>query len=151
MTVFTLDVTLEDAYGRKTRKHYETEDISGADVGAEYLIAQGFATTLLAALGNLSEAQILYYNLGREVTYAGTLDSGANKDEGITLLARKLDNKIGDLKVPAPVNSVLNPDGTVNILDGLITAYANHFIVGGGFTFSDGENMAELVKGRLDE
>lgn len=151
MTVFTLDVTLEDAYHRKTRKRYETEDISGADLGAEYLAAKAFAVTLMTALANLSEAQILYYNLGSETTYSDTADAGANKDEGITLVARKEDNKLADLKVPAPVNSVINVDGTVDITDALVTAYANHFIASGGFTFSDGENMTELVSGRLDE
>jgi hypothetical protein len=151
MTVFTLDVTLADAYGRKTRKHYETEDISGADLGAEYLAAQAFATTLMAALANLSEAEILYYNLGSETTFTDTADAGANKDEGITVQAKKLDNKLASLKVPAPVNSVIDPDGTVDLTDALVTAYFNHFLVGGGFTCSDGENIVSLVSGRLDE
>lgn len=151
MTVFTLDVTLEDAYGRKTRKRFETEDISGADIGAEYLTAQGFATTLLAALANLSEARVLYYNLGSEVTYTDTVDTGANKDEGITFVARKADNKRDNLKVPAPVNSVINSDGSVDLTDALVTAYTAHFFASGGFTFSDGESVTEVISGRLDE
>ena len=150
MTVFTLSVTLEDDYGRISRKRYETEDISGVDVGAEYLTAQGFATTLLTALSNLTEAQILYYNLGREVTYTDTVVTDANKDAGQTALGRKEDNKLAVLKVPAPVKSVFNPDGTLDILDALVTAYTNHFIATAGFTISDGENITVLVRGRLD-
>ena len=151
MTIFTLAVTLEDDYGRISRKRYETEDISGIDVGAEYLVAQGFATTLLTALGNLSEMDILYYNLGREVTYTDTVVAGANKDVGLTALGRKTDNKLTVIKVPAPVDTVFNPDGTLDITDALVTAYTNHFIATGGFTISDGENIVALVRGRLDE
>lgn len=151
MTVFTLHVTLEDAYGRTTRKQFKTEDISGVDVGAEYLVAQGFATTFLAALGNISEANILYYNLGRDVTYSDTVDAGANVDEGMTALARKTNNKLVVIKVPAPVNAIFNPDGTLDITDALVTAYTNHFIATAGFTISDGENITALVSGRLDK
>lgn len=151
MTIFTLSVTLEDDFGRKSRKRYETEDLSGADVGAEYLEAQGFVTTLLTALGNLSEADILYYNLGREVTYTDTVDPGANHDVGMTALGKKENNKLTVLKVPAPVLTIFNPDGTLDITDGLVTAYTNHFIASGGFTTSDGENITELVRGRLDK
>lgn len=150
MTVFFLHVTLEDAYGRQSTKRYESEDISGVDLGAELLTFQGFVTTLLAALANLSEADVLAYNMGTRVTYTDTVDAGANLDEGITLSVRKLDNYKGILKVPAPVNSVVNADGTVDITDALVTAYYNHFLVTGGFTLSDGENAQALLSGRLD-
>lgn len=151
MTVFTLSVTMMDAYGRTTRKLYKTEDISGADVGAEYLAAQGFATTFLTALGNLTEAEILYYNLGREVVYSDSVVAGANVDEGLTAVALKTNNKKVVIKVPAPINAVFNADGTLDITDGIVTAYMNHFIATAGFTISDGENIVSLVSGRLDK
>lgn len=151
MTVFQVRVTLEDAYGRQTTKLFETENIVGADIGAELLTAQGFATTLLAALANLSESVILAYSIGVRTVYTDTVDAGANNDEGITLVVRKLDNYKGILKVPAPVDSVIDPDGTVDIADGLITAYYSHFTVGGGFTLSDGESAQALLTGRLDK
>lgn len=151
MTVFTLNVTLVDDYGRTTRKQYKTEDISDIDLGAEYLAANVFAGTLTVALAALSEAQILYYNLGREVTSGDTVVVGANVDEGLTALALKLNNKRTVLKVPAPANSVFNPDGTLDILDAVVTAYTDHFKVAGGFTTSDGENITGLISGRLDK
>jgi len=151
MTVFTCNVTLVDDYGRTTRKQYKTEDISGADLGAEYIAANGFAGTLTQALEDLSEAAILYYNLGREVTVSDTVTTGGNVDEGLTALERKLNNKLVVIKTPAPINSVFNPDGTLDILDALVTAYTDHFKVGGGFTVSDGENITDLVSGRLDK
>ncbi len=150
MTVFTLAVTLQDDYGRITRKSYLTEDLSGADLGAEYLLAEGFKDTLLPALAALTEAEILYSNLGSEEAYSDTAATGANKDEGITLVASKVNNKKTVLKVPAPMNSVINQDGTVDILDALVTAYTAHFHASGGFTVSDGENITGLVRGRLD-
>lgn len=151
MTVFVLSVTLEDDFGRTARKRYQTEDIVGVDVGAEYLTAQGFATTLLTALGNLSEMRILYYSLGRDVTYTDTVDADANNDQGLTAVARKLNNKLTVLKVPGPVMSVFQVDGTLDILDALVTAYTNHFIATAGFTTSDGETITALVRGRLDQ
>lgn len=150
MTRFTLNVTLQDDYGRITRKSFLTEDISEADLGAEYLVAEGFKDTLLPALAALSEAEVMYSNLGSEEAYSDTATVGANKDEGITLVALKVNNKKAVLKVPAPMNSVINADGTVDILDALVTAYTAHFHVSGGFTVSDGENITGLVRGRLD-
>jgi hypothetical protein len=151
MTVFNLTVVLEDAYGRATRKNYETEDISGVDVGAEFLTARGFAATLMTALGNFSEARILSWDLGERVVYTDTVDAGANVDEGATIVIRKVNNKKAILKVPAPVNSVFNPDGTIDITDAIVTAYEAHFRVTGGFTLSDGENSTEILSGRLDK
>jgi len=151
MTKFQLSVTLEDAYTRKTRKRYETEDISGADVGAEFIVARAAAVSLVTNLAALSEADILYWSLQEEVTYTDTPDAGANIDEGITLVASKADNKNGILKVPAPVASVINADGTIDLTDALVTAYVAEFQAGGEFTFSDGEKVIALVSGRLDK
>lgn len=151
MTVFTLNVTMVDDYGRTTRKQFKSEDISGADLGAEYIVANTDAGTLTTALAALSECAILYYNLGREVTSGDTVTTGANIDEGLTAIGRKLNNKLTVMKVPGPVNSVFNPDGTLDILDAVVTAYTDHFKVGGGFTVSDGENITDLVSGRLDK
>lgn len=151
MTVFLLNVTMVDDFERITRKRFETEDIVEADLGAEYLAATVFAGTLTVALAALSEAGILYYTLGREVTSGDTVTPDANNDAGMTALARKLDNKLTVLKVPAPDMSVFNPDGQLDVLDALVTAYTDHFKVGGGFTTSDGENITNLVTGRLDK
>lgn len=151
MTVFQLQVVLEDDYGRLTRKGLETEDISGADVGAEFLAARGFVATFITALQGLTEAQVIAWTLGERVPVSDTATVGANKDEGITISVRKVDNAKAVLKVPAPVNSVINQDGTVDVTDGLITAYTAHFAVGGGFTLSDGENLTEVLSGKLDE
>lgn len=151
MTIFQVNVTLQDAYGRKTRKRFETEDISGADEGAKFITALAAAVSLMTNLGALSEADILYYSVGTEITYTDTADAGANIDEGITLVASKDDNKQGVLKVPAPVNSVVNADGTVDLTDALVTAYVAEFQAGGEFTFSDGEKVVALISGRLDK
>lgn len=151
MTVFSLHVTLVDDFGRITRKQYKTEDLSGADLGAEYLLANTAAGNLATALAALSNAGILYYNLGREVTSGDTVTANANIDQGLTAVARKLNNKLTVLKVPAPVISVFNPDGSLDILDALVTGYTDLFKVGGDFTTSDGENITDLVSGRLDK
>lgn len=151
MTVFQLRVTLEDAYSRQTTRSYETEDISGADKGAEFLTARGYAATLITAIEGLSDANVLSWTLGERVVNADSVSGNANVDEGLTLVLRKTDNYKGVLKIPAPVMTVFNPDETADITDPLITAFTDHFVAGNGFTFSDGENQTALVKGRLDK
>lgn len=151
MTVFRVNVALQDAYGRKTRKTFETVDISGADVGAEFLVANVAAAALMTDLAALTEAEILWFTCGLETTYTDSVVAGANIDEGITLVVDKADSKRGNLKVPAPINSVINADGTVDITDAAITAYVANFQAGGDFLFSDGEEVQNIISGRLDK
>lgn len=151
LTVFQVTFTLQDAYGRKTRKRYETEDISGADIGAEFLLAHTAAGDLFTDLSNLTEAEVLYYTVGTEVTATDSVVAEANIDEGLTMTVTKPDNKRGTLKVPAPINAVFNADGTVDLTDAAITAYIANFQSGGDFTFSDGEKVDVLVSGKLDK
>ncbi len=151
MTTFRGTATLQDAYGRKTRKMFETVDISGADVGAEFLVANTAMAALMTDLAALTEAEILWFTCGLETTYTDTADAGANVDEGLTLVVDKADSKRGNLKVPAPINSVFNPDGTADITDAAITAYVANFQAGGDFLFSDGEEVANIISGRLDK
>ncbi len=151
MTVFNVTMVLQDAYGRKTRKLFETEDISAADVGAEFLLARTAAAGLATDLAALTEAELLWYHIGEEVTYTDTADSGANVDEGLTMVVDKPDSKRGNLKVPAPINAVFNADGTLDLTHSAVTAYVTNFQSGGDFTFSDGEKVVNLISGRLDK
>lgn len=149
MTIFNAIVVLEDAYGRKTRKMFELSDISDVNVGAEFLTARGLVAGMVADLAALSEARVLSYEVKERVVYTDTADAGANIDEGITLVVEKVDNFRAILKVPAPVNSVIDPDGTVDIVDALVTAYFTNFTA--DFTLSDGELASTLISGRLDK
>lgn len=149
MTIFNAVIVLEDAYGRQTRKSYELSDISDVDVGAEFLTARGLVAGLATDLAALSEANILSYEVKERVVYSDVADAGANIDEGITLLVRKADNYKAVLKVPAPINAVIDPDGTVDIADAAVTAYYTNFTA--DFTLSDGELATALLSGKLDK
>lgn len=151
MTVFTVGFSLRDSYKRKTRKTYYTEDITGADVGAEFLAAQTAAGDLATDLAALSEMEILYYNVGLKTVYSDTADADANVDEGVTFTVEKADNEDATVKVPAPIPGIFNVDGTVDMTNAAVTAFLSNFQAGGSFTISDGEKAVNLVKGRLDK
>ena len=150
MTVFNVHFTLRDAFGRRTRKMYQTEDISDLDVGAEFLTAYNEAALLMADLQALTLAEVLYYTVQAQVAVVDTADVGANIDEGITLVVDKSDNKAAILKVPAPTLTVVNADGSVDITAGAVTNYHDNFTTSGKFTVSDGEKATALISGRLD-
>jgi hypothetical protein len=148
-TTFNLAVVLEDDYGRQTRKRYELAPITDVDVGAEYILARAIAAGLMTDLGGISEARILSWELSERVAYSDTVTTGANVDEGLTLVVRKADNFKAILKVPAPINSIFDAQGNVDILDAAVTAYHANFVT--DVTLSDGELSAELLSGRLDK
>jgi hypothetical protein len=148
---YRITYVFRDAYGRKTRKLLETEVISDVDLPTEFNTAAGYAAAMATALANLSEAELLWYTIAYEVVYADTVDAGANVDEGVTFVCEKGDGKNGVIKVAAPINAIFNVDGSVDLTDGVVTAFLNQFLVGGGFTFSDGENVTQILSGRLDK
>lgn len=143
MADFAMAMTYVDAYQRRGTKRYE---LSATDFTA----ALARAATLATALGNLMEADILKYTVGQEVPYTDTVDAGANRDEGITISADLGAGKTAAIKVPTPVNTVINPDGTVDITDGLITAFEAEFL-SGEVLVSDGETVLDFLSGKLDK
>jgi len=143
MADFEVTYTLEDAYQRVGTKRY---DFSAADHPTALTAALAMADDLAA----LTEMRILWYVVHTRVAYSDSVTAGANKDEGITLVVRTTDNEKAVLKVPGPMNAVINADGTVDITNALVSDYVDNFITG-DFTVSDGEDVTELLSGRLDK
>lgn len=146
MPEFIVTFEMVDAYNRRTRKVFHTVDTM-ADYDAAVAAAAGLATDL----ANLSELDILAYNVSGRTVYTDTVDVGANKDEGVTFTMRKVDNYNDDIKVPGPLNAIFDTNGNVLPANGLVTAFLANFLVGGDFTFSDGEQAQNLVRGSLDK
>jgi hypothetical protein len=132
-----------DAYGRPIGKRF---DIDAADHAAA-LVAAG---ALMTDFAGITEARILSYTVAQKVTYVDVVDAGANRDEGATFSVRTADNEKAVVKVPAPVNSIFNTDGTVDLTDGAVTAFFANYL-GGDVLVDDGEVVTELISGRLDE
>lgn len=146
MPTFSVTFEMVDAYQRPASKRFNTVDTM-VDFDAAVAAAAGLATDL----GNLTELDILAYSVSQRVVYTDTVVAGANRDEGVTFQLRLLDNFKADLKVPGPINSIFNADGTVILTDAAVTAFIANFLSGGDFTFDDGEQASALLKGSLDK
>lgn len=146
MPQFTVTYDMVDAYGRSARKTYETKATM-----ADFAAASAAASALAADLAGLTEAEILSYTVALRSTYSDSVTTGANKDEGVTLVLRKEDNFKGVLRVPAPINAIFDAQGSVDITDAAVTAFVSNFLTGADFVFSDGEQASALLSGRLDK
>jgi hypothetical protein len=152
MTQFYATFLMGDDYGRRTRKTYQTEDFSGIDAGADFLSAQAAAQALQADLSAVSELDVLSFQIRYEETVTDTVTTGANVDEGATLVVSKVGStKRANLKVPGPVAGVRNADGTINITATEITNFIANFQAAGDFLISDGEVLDDVISGRLDK
>ena len=143
MATFAMALTYVDAYQRRGTKRYELDTL-------DFAAALARAGTLSTALANLMEGEILKYTVGQEIDYTDTVDAGANRDEGITISADLGAGKTAAIKVPTPVNTVLNPDGTIDLTDGLITAFETEYL-SGEVLVSDGEIVLDFLSGKLDK
>jgi hypothetical protein len=143
MAIFPVSFALVDAYGRPAPKRF---DVNAADHAAAMTAAGALATDL----AGITELRILSYVVGERVTYNDTVDAGANRDEGVTLSVRTADNEKAVIKVPGPVNAIFNPDGSVDLTDGAVTAFIANYLAG-TVLVDDGETVTELISGRLDK
>lgn len=146
MPEYQLMVELQDAMGRKSRKMF-TSDPAVVD----FATAKTIASDLVADLAALSELRVLAYTVSERVVYADTEDTGANKDEGLTIVVEKTDNYRAVLKVPGPIQSVRNSDGTADIASTEIANYIANFVDGATrWSLSDGEFLTTVVSARID-
>lgn len=145
MTTYLVSYELVDAYGRSARKAFETADL--VDFSAALTAASGMG----ADLAGLSELDVLSYTVSQRVPYTDTVVPGANRDEGVTFVLRKEDNKKASIKVPGPINAIFDGLGNADITDGAVTAFLANFLTGGDFVFSDGEQATVILSGVLDK
>lgn len=143
-------VSMVDDFGRKAMKTFQSIDISGADLGAEMLVAKTAADALIADLKALTELRVLFFKLGTEFTESDGVGTNANRDEGLTMNVEKADNKLAVMTVPAPALTIFDANGVLDITDALATDYVANFVGAAGWTVSDGELVTTLVSGRLD-
>lgn len=142
MPTYGITYKLVDDYGRETLKTFETVEI---DQPTAVTAGGAFAVDLAA----FTEMDILQMTVKEVVVIADTVDSGANKDEGATLSVRKANNQKDTIKVPAPVQGVRNPDGTIDITNVIVTDFMANFLTG-NFVISDGETVIATLGGTLD-
>lgn len=149
MPIYGLYVEMVDAYNRPTSKRFESVDL------ADYDTAAAAAGPLLTAIAVLSECRVLASTLSERVPFTDSVTAGANKDEGVTFTLRLPDNKKDNLGLPGPINAIFDANGLVitsPTLPASVTTFLAFFQSGtGDWTFSDGEQWSEYVKGTLDK
>jgi hypothetical protein len=143
MAEFGLSITMDDAYQRRTVRGFTIEAVDHAAA----LTAAGL---FLADYADATGCDILWYKVAEKVVYTDTPTAESNKDAGVTISVRKADNEKAPIKIPAPEAAYLNPDGTVDLTDTIVTQLASHFL-SGTIRVSDHEVVTAFLSGRLDE
>ncbi len=143
MAEYRLAISMADSYGRAVRRSFTLEAI-------DQPTAMTAAGTFISDYANATGADILWYQVGEEITYTDAATAGSNRDEGATLVMRKADNKKATVNIPAPEATLFNADGTVDLADTVVTALMGHFL-SGVVRISDHEVVTALVEGRLDK
>lgn len=138
-----LDIELVDAYSRRSAKRFEMTAVDHATATAD-------AALILPEFQAVTQLRVLSFSLSERTVYSGTLTTGANRDEGATLKGRKPDGYLATLKIPGPVTSIRQPDGTIDMSDAALVAFINRFTTGDKLLISDGETISIWISGVLD-
>jgi len=140
-----LSVTLDDAYGRTTKRLY------GMEVEVDLAGYQTAAAALLTALEAVSDLGCVKAQIILPVTdpaYAET--AGANVDVGATASGWIEDGmKKGSMKIPAIKPALVAADGSVEIT-GAVATFLALFEDTADFNLSDGEQIDTWIKAALD-
>jgi hypothetical protein len=149
MPQYVLSVNMRDIFNRETRKEYR----SLPNV-ADFTAARAGAVALIAELQSLSLCGVTRWTVGEEVAVNEVPADDSNVDAGVTFRVRKSDGRKDSMKVPSPLTTIFNADGTVNTANDDVLEYVAQFITGSGiWTISDGEqltNAQAVIGGSLD-
>jgi len=138
---FALNVTLTDQGGNDTSRTY---DLNSADAATAALDA----ATVMAALGNVTDAKVKAYSIASKfIDNSFTLPTGGVQVENqakIGLTISGLPNKRGYVTIPAPKDTIfVGASGAaynqVDFADLSVIAFVDLFSTGGVAYISDGE------------
>lgn len=140
---FEVGLQMVDDYGRTTTRRYSVTDALMADALTS---VGGLITNFLA----VSDLGTMKHDIALRTVASNAATAGANKDVGGTLHC-VLDNaKMYPLKIPGIKDTMLNPDGSIDLADAAIIAYIANFLTGGKFRVSEGNYVTEVLYGELD-
>lgn len=144
MPAYDLSLTLYDAYHTKpTTRSFK---IFAADFAAAQTAVEAFVPDYQA----VTELWITESRLTDTETYTGVVGARANKDEGMTLSVRLVnENKKAIVQVPGPIAGIRNSDGTIDLTEAVMTAFMAHY-TDGTILVSDGEEVEAFLGGKLD-
>lgn len=146
MTVFIGRLKIVGIDGSSVPRTFTTADISGADLGAEFLTAKGLFDTLVTLFQALTNAHVVSYDLSYQNTFAGAangnLQDTMNANVYTTDVLPNGQFNTGRLNIPAVLVDIM--EGTsgedYNRLDRSSAEWAAFMAhVEPNFTISDGE------------
>lgn len=146
MPAYTAYFELMDSYNRKSSKEFKT-----VDTVVDFAAALALAAALASDIAGLSGLEVLAYTVKQRTVYTDTPDAGSNRDAGVTFSMRKTNNQNDVIKLPGPITSVIDPDGSIDLADAAVTAFIGNFLSGADWTFSDGEQATSVISGQLDK
>lgn len=145
MPTFDLSVKLVDGHERNTTKKFKVFD------AIDYVGALALAALFITDLEAVTGCGVVDYSLATKVPVGSAFTAGANLDAGATfsLFIGGVPGKKGTNKVPAPVEAILGPAGSIDMTDVIVTNYAANF-TSGFVLVSDGETVDSFESGKLD-
>ncbi|GAH91338.1 unnamed protein product [marine sediment metagenome] len=140
---FEVGVQFLDDYGRTTTRRFQNTDALVADA----LTSVG---SLVANFLAVSDLGTLKHDVAVRTVEANPAQTGANKDVGGTLHCVLDNSKLYPLKIPGIRDTMLNPDGSIDLEDLAIVAYFENFMTAGKFRVSEGNYVVSVLYGELD-
>lgn len=140
---FSTTFTLVDAYGRITRKEFESEATTLAD-------AVTWGNALLTDLLAATQLGSLMITHSDKSIANNAAEAGSNLDAGATIRCRLDNGKVYPFKLPAPDEVLINVDGTIDITNTLVTDLLGNFMTAGHYTVSEGNVIVTILGGELD-
>lgn len=151
MSIFNASLTLTGANGKQKRFKLVTQDISGADLGAELLTAQGYFQStagLLAAVSDaaISNLVISYHDDSVDTAMTGSAD--VFEYANVVLYLDDKGDKTVNLRIPAPsIGIFLGTTGEARDLVDIADTDLVDFIaeISMYYTVSDGETVDTTI------
>jgi len=142
-----MHLTLEDSFGRLTSIRREMQAHA---LLVEYQVEIDNFVAAFALVSDLAVVRADFVQTGLDSTQAVT--AGANVDVGATFSGwiEDVDGKKASTKIPGIKLAKVNADGTIDVTETDIAAFLAMYADAGDFLISDGENVADWIKGSLD-
>ena len=138
----TAVLTFRDAYLRDTTRSYEGVALAAADV-----------TTMVGLAQAVAAPAIVKARLVRKAVIAAPAAAvaGSSTAEAICIICNvtRPDATIAEVNliVPAPRDTLVGADGSVDITDASVTGFTDLFLTGGNCRLADGSYINSLVRG----
>jgi len=155
-------IKLKGLNGKTLSKTYDLGEFTGADFGAEALLAQSALGQISGALGDVTQAEIAEESLSNVVPY--TVGGLGDLFENAMVNVWTLDEDdptalehISQIYIPAPVDSIFQtPSGPghdiVDVTNATLEQYveqvADHAFVSDGETIQQGSGVDGMIDGR---